>query len=524
MKRRNLKYIVVIAAGMQFIGACSDKFLEVPPKGSFLESSYYQNQQEAYNGLVAIYDMVGYQAGNYTTKVGAMDAASDDHWTGGASSSDINVFQVMTRLDLLTPVTGPQEELWKRGFSGISRANILLSKLPDVPMDENLKKRYAAEAKVLRAYFYFDLVRLFKNVPLMTAPVSIEDAKNITQAPPEEVYKQIEQDLKDAIADPNLPDVPERLSEGGRMGKGIAHALLGKVYLYEKKWTDAATELKEVNGETPGQPSAKYNYNLLPNFADLWKAGDAFKFNSESIFEISYTSTSGGNWSGGVANTDGNILNILCGPRSLVATTAGNEASQYVAGWGFLIVSKQLEAAMHSDPRYAATILDMKSLVAAGIATYSESFDDTGFFLKKFVGRTADISKGGGNMELNFPQNLYEIRLADTYLMEAEARVKAGEAGGAGTRAYALLNAVRARVGLAAIAATFDNIFKERRLELAGEGHRFFDLVRTGQAAAALNAIQYRSFKENKNEILPIPSLELVNTKLQQSKEWGGTL
>lgn len=127
-------------------------------------------------------------------------------------------------------------------------------------------------------------------------------------------------------------------------------------------------------------------------------------------------------------------------------------------------------------------------------------------------------------MELNFPQDVYEIRLADTYLMEAEARIKAGEAGGAGTRAYALLNAVRARVGLPAIDATFDNIFKERRLELAGEGHRFFDLVRTGQAAAALNAIPDRTFKENKNEILPIPSLELVNTKLQQSKEWGGTL
>lgn len=520
MKRKNLKYIFAVTAGMQLMGACSNKFLEVAPKGSFLESSYYQTQQEAYNGLVAIYDMVGYQAGNYTTKTGAMDAASDDHWTGGAGPADINVFQVMTRLNLLTPVTGPQDELWKKGFSGVNRANVLLSKLDNVPMDDNLKKRYAAEAKVLRAHFYFDLVRLFESVPLMTKPISTEEMKTITQAAPEDVYKQIEQDLKDAIAETNLPDVPPRLTEGGRMGKGIAHALLGKVYLYEKKWPEAAAEFKEVNGETPGQPSAKYNYSLLPNFADLWKSDAAFKFNSESIFEISYTANSGGNWTDGVGKTDGNILNILCGPRSLTATPATNEVAQYVAGWGFLVVSKELEAAMKGDPRYAATILNMKALVDAKKATYSESFDDTGFFLNKFVGRTANISKGGGNMELNFPQNLYEIRLADTYLMEAEARVKAGEGSGSGTRAYALLNAVRARVGLTAIDATYDNIFKERRLELAGEGHRFFDLVRSGQAATVLNAIQNRSFKTGQNEVLPIPYLELENTKLVQNKEW----
>ncbi|MBS0026985.1 RagB/SusD family nutrient uptake outer membrane protein [Chitinophaga sp. 22321] len=521
MNKRNFKYIVAIAAGLQLAAACSDKFVTVAPKGNFLESSYYKNQQEAYNGLVAIYDMVGYQAGNYTNKTGAMDAASDDHWTGGGGSGDINVFQVMTRLNLLTPLTGPQEELWKKGFSGVYRANVLLSKLPGVPMDENLKKRYAAEAKVLRAHFYFDLVRLFKSVPLMTAPLSTEETKNITQATPEEVYKQIEQDLKDGIAEANLPDVPPRTTEGGRMGKGIAHALLGKVYLYEKKWTAAAAEFKEVNGETPGQASAKYNYKLVANFADLWRSEDAYKFNSESIFEVSYTANSGGNWTDGAGKTDGNLLNILCGPRSLVPTPATNEVSQYVAGWGFLIVSQQLEAVMKGDPRYAATILNMKELVDAKKATYSPSFDDTGFFLNKFVGRTSNISKGGGVMELNFPQNLYEIRLADTYLMEAEARIKAGEGSGAGTRAYQLLNAVRARVGLPAIDATFDNIFKERRLELAGEGHRFFDLVRTGQAAAVLNAIPNRSFVPNKNEILPIPYLELENTKLKQTPEWS---
>jgi len=101
--------------------------------------------------------------------------------------------------------------------------------------------------------------------------------------------------------------------------------------------------------------------------------------------------------------------------------------------------------------------------------------------------------------------------------MEAEALVKAGQSGGPGSRAYELLNAVRARVGLSPIEATDDNIFKERRLELAGEGHRWFDLVRTGRAAAALGD---RGFKTGKHEVLPIPLLELENTKLQQNPEW----
>lgn len=519
MKRKYFKYIVALAAGMPLINACSNKFLEVEPKGSFLESNYYQNQEQAFNGLIAVYDVVGWQAGDYTTKVGAMDAASDDHWTGGGSPTDINVFQVLTRFTL-TPAFGPQDELWKKGFSGIFRANTLLAKLPGVPMDDNLKKRYVAETKILRAHFYFDLVRLFKSIPLFTAPVPADQMNNVLQVAPEAVYQQIEQDLKEAIAESNLPDVPPRLGEGGRVGKGVAHALLGKVYLYEKKWAEAAAELKEVNGDAPGQPSAKYNYNLVPNFADLWKSDDASKFNSESIFEVSFNSISGGNWTDGVPKTEGNILNILCGPRSYAKDSAN--APDYVAGWGFLIVSKELYAAIHYDPRFGATVLDMDSLVKTKKVHYVTSFDDTGYFLNKFAGKQSNASTGGGEMVLNFPQNLYEIRLADTYLMEAEARVNAGEGSGAGTRAYALLAAVRARVGLGAIPATADNIFNERRLELAGEGHRFFDLVRTGKAAATFAPIMPKRNYTPKNAILPIPYLELENTKLKQTPEWGG--
>lgn len=511
MKTRQIPYIIAMAMGLNLAAGCSDSFLEVKPIGTDLESNYYRNATEAFNGLIAVYDVVGWQGSGYITKVGAMDAGSDDHLAGGGGANDVSAFQVFSKYTL-APDQGPQEELWKKGYAGIFRANTLLTKLPDVPMDENLKKRFVAECKFLRAFFYFDLVRLFRNVPLLTTAVSTSDMYNVVQAAPADVYNQIIQDIQDAIAEPNFPDQVPAGSDGGRATKGAAHALLGKVYLYQERWAEAAAELAEVNG-TPGQTNAKYGYKLLDNFDDLWKFSTS-KFNTESVFEAAFSSQSGGNWDC-VSCTEGNVLNIMVGPRGYSPIKPG--APDMVSGWSFLVITQSLFDAIHFDPRYHATVLNMDSLKANGIANYSPGHDDTGYFLNKFAAKTSDKSQGPGNIELNYPQNLYEIRLADTYLMEAEALLKSGQAGGAGTRAYQLLNAVRARVGLNAVEATDDNIFRERRLELAGEGHRWFDLVRTGRAAAALGD---RGFRVGKHEVLPIPLLELENTKLQQNPEW----
>jgi len=164
-----------------------------------------------------------------------------------------------------------------------------------------------------------------------------------------------------------------------------------------------------------------------------------------------------------------------------------------------------------NDPRFSETVLDVKALAAAGEAKYIEGYQNTGYFLMKFIPMRSDIRKGGGAVELNFQQNDYIIRLADTYLLEAEAL------GGTGARAQALLDAVRARVGLPSVPVSMDAIKTERRLELAGEGHRFFDLVRWGDAATKLAS---RGFKAGKNEIFPIPSQELQGTKLVQNPNY----
>jgi hypothetical protein len=398
--------------------------------------------------------------------------------------------------------------MWNLDFTGVANSNLILSKLGAVPgLSSALQTRYTAEAQFLRAHYYFDLVRLFKNVPLMTTSVTLTEIYQQTQAKPEDVYAQIEKDLIAAI--PNLPATVTS-DENGRATQGAAKALLGKVYLYEQKWALAAAQLQDVNG-TPGGTS-QYGYHLLANFGDIFSPDN--KFNAESIFEIQHTQSqnySWGNWN----MCHGNIYVEMIGPRSysLTANYPGNTSTNmFYPGWGFNPILPGLVSVMQNDPRYKYTIINLDSLMAVGQCYYSKSssYQATGYFIAKYA-PLLKYKSTTGTPELNFPNDYIEIRLADTYLMEAEALVQAGTNQ---SRAQALLDAVRARVGLSSIPATLTNIYNERRLELATEGHRWFDLVRTGQAATVLAS---KNFTKGKNEILPIPLAELTNTKLVQN-------
>jgi hypothetical protein len=160
-------------------------------------------------------------------------------------------------------------------------------------------------------------------------------------------------------------------------------------------------------------------------------------------------------------------------------------------------------------------VANIDSIVnAAPGRSYEKGYQNTGYFVEKYAPKQWYRSTLGGVADLNYPNDYIEIRLADTYLMEAEALVHSGSNT---ARAQLLLDAVRARVGLPSVPATLDAIYNERRMELATEGHRFFDLVRTGQAATVLS---FKGFTPNKNEILPIPLAELNNTKLVQNPNY----
>ena len=226
------KYTILSAVALSLLGSCSDEFLEVDPKGQFLESNYYQNYDQAFAGLVAAYDPVGWISDNYVAKEMSANIASDDHYTGGGNSSDVLAMQVWTNYPL-DPANGPQDRLWQRGFQGAFRTNTLLSKLPNAEMNETDRSRFAAEAKFLRAYYYFDLIRLFERIPLITEPIEASEVYNIPQVDRGVVFAQIEKDLMEAMDD--LPIKIDVASEGGRATQGAAKALLGKVYLQQEK-------------------------------------------------------------------------------------------------------------------------------------------------------------------------------------------------------------------------------------------------------------------------------------------------
>ena len=504
MKSFRVKTAFLAIVMLFLLGSCKKSFIDIKPEGQFLTANYYANRDQAFTGLVATYDVMRKNAGGFENMITMMNAGSDDNYAGGGGATDGAGIQGFSNYTI-NPTIIPRS-FWSDHYQGIFRANILLQKLPNVSMDAAEKARFTAEAKALRATYYFNLVRMFKNIPLLLEPVSTADIYDVTQATPAAVYTQIEKDLTEAIS--NLPASVNLATEAGRFTKVAAQAMLGKVYLYDNKKTEAAAQLALVNGSTPGQPN-QYGNNLLSKFSDLWVFTN--KYNAESILEAAHSNQSFSDWGfWGASNDEGNSADQMVGPRTYVRQDP-SAPNIYTAGWSFNVWTQNFYDLIKNDPRFSATVLDVKALAAAGKVTYIEGYQNTGYFLMKFIPQLSDKTTLPGTTELNFQQNDYIIRLADTYLLEAEAL------GGSGARAQALLDAVRARVGLASVPVSMDAIKTERRLELAGEGHRFFDLVRWGDAATKLAD---RGFKAGKNEIFPIPAQELQGTKLVQNPNY----
>lgn len=474
------KYILTLSLLAIIFYSCND-FLDVKPNGLDLESDYYKNPTEAYNALVA-----AYQPLRDVWSVGVMgpSSASDECYLGGGGAADWNHFQVWGNYTLDESV-GPQSSFWERSYLGIYRCNVLLSKIENIPgMTDNIKKLYVAEAKWLRAYYYFWLVRSFKNVPLITEVLETMEVYDVEQASPADVYFQIEKDLKEAI--PDLPDTRVD-SEKGRITKGAGNALMGKVILYqnnESRMLEAAGYFEKVNSSP--------HYSLITDFGKLFDPKN--KFHSESIFEVTYK---------GEASNFGNRLGDYLGIRDYIGPFYHN-------GYGFNPVMVDFAESMKSDPRYPYTIIDVKELATTHGATYSSGYMHTGYFTNKYSPKLEYVNPQFP-AALNWEFNVIEMRLADTYLMEAEAIIRGN---GDISKAEYYYDEVRKRVGLSPLPATLDNIYEERRLELAMEGHRWFDLVRTGKAS---DVLAFRGFKKGIHEILPIPISDMNSTKLEQN-------
>ncbi len=312
MKKSTLLYGSLFAGILLGAGACKRSFLNVSPKGTQLESDYYQTPDEAFAGLVAAYNPLSWTVvSSYAPKMVLLTLASDEAYAGGGSNSDNPGMQAWNTYTLTSATPNVPPDLWSRNFTGIYRVNTMLGKIGDVPgLTTDLKTRYTAEMQFLRAYYYFDLVREFGNVPLITTVLPQSAFYTQVQAKPADVYAQIEKDLNAAI--PGLPATVDPATEGGRVTKGAAQAMLGKVIIYENnnsRMQEAATDLELVNSSP--------NYHLLPNYADIFNPGN--KFNAESIFEVVHTAAAGKGW-GNWPNFDGNVGVQMVGPRGYTGT------------------------------------------------------------------------------------------------------------------------------------------------------------------------------------------------------------
>jgi len=494
---KNISHILIIMVLLGLpLSSCTERFLTLEPRGTELENTYYQTEEELFEALVATYDVLQWGGTNgWTMKLGLLNAASDDTYAGGSDASDQPNWVAWDQFNL-DPFLGPQLGLWQKGYSGIYRANLVLQKLDEAPEDISVafKERTAAEAKFLRAFFYFDLVRYFGNVPLITTVLSADEIYTQTQAETSLVYAQIEQDLQEARASFDLPETVGA-TELGRITKGAVTALLGKVILYQNdngRMPEAASLFEEIINSG--------FYSLEPNFEDIFS--NDREFGPESIFEINYSGNQRGGWPNFANGTEGNYDVQFFGMRDYVGPTFAN-------GWSFCPVTEKLVELMENDPRYEHTIIDGNELKDRG-ASYTEGFQNTDYFIRKYAG-LADNRAIDGEPALNWGNNVREIRLADVLLMAAEAHARSGN----DASALPYINQVRARVFLPPYSGLsgqdlLDAIYLERQLELATEGHRFFDLVRTGRAASELGD---QGFVAGKHELLPIPQTEIDITE-----------
>jgi hypothetical protein len=486
------KYTYIIGLFLvSTFGSCT-KFVDFNPQENYeiTADNYFKTAEDYQKMTIGVYSPI-----QWLWSIPVIgDLASDNAVSGGENATDNIALQQIDDYQLI-PNNSNLTEIWKACYEGINRANYLEEN--KAKLDFTGKSALYGEVYFLRAYYYFELVKMFGGVPLFTNKrLSVGDSNKFQRATKAQVYAQIEIDLTAAIA-----ALPVTNSQQGRATKYAAQALLGKVYLYQDKFTEAAAMLENVIGK----------YSLPASYESIFL--EAGENGSESVFEVQYSNASPFyDWSN-PGRGQGNLAVQICGIRNLTGS------SPYNSGWSTNLPTANLAAAFAAgDTRKAVTVLDIEAYKTANAGmniTYTVApYKNTGLYNQKYLPRVGQTS---GQVELNYLNNYRAIRYADVLLMAAEANNRAAAPNDAKAQLY--LNQVRARAfadNLHNVSATGTAlktaIWDERRLELGMEGHRFFDLVRTGQAASKITG-----WLPNKNEVFPIPQAEVDISGLEQN-------
>lgn len=464
---------IVITALLVTI-SCSDEFLDVPPQGEQPDEQFWISGEDAAKAVNAMYaNLRGWPQVAFAAI--AIESLGSDDAEKGSSPSDatfLNNFDNYTA----TSTEGQILDFWTGQYQSINLANQVLDNIPDISMDPTLQERYLAEAKFIRAYAYFRLVRAFGGVPLRLHVPEDASQYNLPRATKEEVYAAIEQDLTEAAA--VLP-ASYTGADIGRATKGAALALHAKVAMYQQKWQQVLDLTSQVMG---------MGYSLHPDFQELFRVEN--ENSSESIFEIQAALIPG---NPAASNSQ---YSQVQGVRGSVG-----------GGWGFNVPTADLAAAFEADdPRRDATIIFRGETTPQGDAIPAAG-DNPMYNEKSYV----PFSQYVAGYTEGAQQNIRVMRYAEVLLMNAEANNELGNT----AAALASLEMVRARArggdpNILPEVTTTDQtalrqaIWHERRVELAMEFDRYFDVIRQGRGEEVFGPLGW----ESHNEVWPIPETE----------------
>ncbi|SMO88601.1 SusD family protein [Gracilimonas mengyeensis] len=495
---------MMIVLAMFMTISCTDQFLDTEPIGKAGIEQFYQSDDDALKAIMATYDVLqwGY-ARDWNSPYMVKTLPSDEVNAGGSSSGDQPPYQRINDFSF-SAENAPITASYQSFYYGVYRANQVINNVD--PSASAQREQIVAEAKFLRAWFYFELVSMFGGVPLNLKDLAPSEYSQ-PRASVADVYAQIEQDLTEAISVlPLKSEYP--VVDSFRATKGAAQALLGKAHLYQEEWSEAAVQFDNVisSGE----------YELVEDFSTVFL--EEQEFGSESVFEISYVKDAGydwGNFPWGTRVQESNIHWQLTGPR--VDNYTDGNGTGLRGGWGFLWPTDDMYQAYISEGdslRRVSSLLNEAELEARGDTMSGSPYQYEGYIRVKYGTIWDETSDENGQVpDLNYGTNIRLIRYADVLLMAAEANYHTGNE----AEALRLLNGhnsallgVRERAGLEPVTssgtALFEDIKEERRLELAFEGVRYLDLIRWGDAPRVLGP---RGFVEGKHELFPIPSDEL---------------
>lgn len=489
------KYFILTTVALVLFSCADDA--DLVPLGRVALSSYFSNEEEALNALTATYAQLRSFNNHdvYEWMIG--DMVSDDAVQG---RDDDFPFILAASQFALNADVGPLNGRWNDNYQGIYRANLIRERVPAIgltsesPAGYNVGERIVAEATFLRGYYYFMLLKWFGGVPLVLEVQKNPDEYIVERSTVEQVWEQIEKDFKEAIE--NLPRKDEYgASDQGRISRGAAQAMLLKSYIYQKKWALAKPAAEAIINSN--------DYELEPDFAKIWLLDGENGLGS--VFEIE----------------------AITIPNATTATLGLRIGEQQSYKLGFNNPTQDLVDEFESgDPRKYQTIIEKG--VNDTIAVIQDEFGNnvtrrfnfnaskTGYYAAKYTRTPYDIASV--SWAKNHPLNIKVIRYSDVLLMHAEACYYEGNE----VLARQSLEKVRARAragnsGIlpevtASGAALLDAIYHERRVELAMEGHRYYDILRSDRGQAIFADKMGLDFNTETHKYLPIPTNQLLVT------------